>query len=287
MLKKCHLLLSALLLFQHDASVSFFLVSKYTLVHNTQEKGVIPSAFLQSTFRAAKFASVGLVERRGPHLACGQGIADNNSLVSIRCNYSDCADFSEDGVKLDNVAHHFAIQGDGKIRDECAARNIQNNTSLTGLKKKSLSVGLAVAGVGALNQRKNIPELHLAAKQGDTSAIAALLLSGTDPDTRDRLGKTALHYAIDAAAVDALVGGGAEVNAVAANLWTPLHSAAWDGRAGTAQTLLLHGAAANALDRWNREAPLHYARCADVVRALTEVRAPNPMKPLGRAGSVL
>ncbi|MFH8491997.1 ankyrin repeat domain-containing protein [Streptomyces longisporoflavus] len=69
---------------------------------------------------------------------------------------------------------------------------------------------------------------------------------------RDRLGRTAMHYAVvdgDAARLRALLAGGADPQAVDACGWTPLHFAAQAQDPVAAVALLAAGALVDAADR--------------------------------------
>ncbi|MGW7067122.1 ankyrin repeat domain-containing protein [Streptomyces sp. NPDC054855] len=69
---------------------------------------------------------------------------------------------------------------------------------------------------------------------------------------RDRLGRTAAHYAVvdgNAARLRALLAGGADPEAVDACGWTPLHFAAQAQDPAAAEVLLAAGASVDAVDR--------------------------------------
>ncbi len=104
-------------------------------------------------------------------------------------------------------------------------------------------------------------ELLRAAKEGDVDAIQARLADGAPVDGRDKLGRTALHHALDKGQVDAaraLVDAGAKVDAPDKLANTPLHLAAELGSVTTARWLIEQGADVNARghDGWT---PLHLA----------------------------
>ncbi|MYS23791.1 hypothetical protein GA0115240_156418 [Streptomyces sp. DvalAA-14] len=68
----------------------------------------------------------------------------------------------------------------------------------------------------------------------------------------DRLGRTAVHYAVvdgDAAGLSVLLASGADPGAVDASGWTPLHFAAQAQDLDAAEVLLGAGASVDAVDR--------------------------------------
>ena len=88
--------------------------------------------------------------------------------------------------------------------------------------------------------------IHLAAKEGSGSEVAALLKAApTARDARSQLGSTPLHFAAtnpDRTAIKVLLAAGADPNARDADGSTPLHMAAYASRAPNAQLLLEGGA---------------------------------------------
>jgi ankyrin repeat protein len=113
-----------------------------------------------------------------------------------------------------------------------------------------ISVLLAVFGSPALPtaaaQPAQEPELIRSVRSGDSARWRALLAGGTDLAVQDDLGNTALHLAAylgDAAAVDALIGQGAKVNAVNQEGATPLIYGV--GSEPIVRSLLRHGANPN------------------------------------------
>lgn len=129
------------------------------------------------------------------------------------------------------------------------------------------------------------PLLHFAAGAGCLEVVTALLALGTDPNSLDEGGHTALYCVANECASDsgprvvqALVHAGADVNAHGGvTAATPLHMAARRGFADIAQALLNLGANVNARDRKN-ETPLQRAincRRPTVVQLLTQHVADN------------
>jgi ankyrin len=94
--------------------------------------------------------------------------------------------------------------------------------------------------------------------------------AGPDTSERDAHGNTPLHLAAkqgDTDRVAALIAAGANVKAVAYNRYTPLHLAAWGGKAEPIKLLLAKGADPLALD-YDCRTPLHYASTKAAVDAL-------------------
>lgn len=101
--------------------------------------------------------------------------------------------------------------------------------------------------------------LQLAAFFGRREAAELLLARGGDVKTaaQNAFKVTALHAALAGSAPElarALVGAGADVNAVQQDGVTPLHEAAANGRVDLLQLLLEHGADASARDAKGRTA---------------------------------
>jgi ankyrin repeat protein len=112
--------------------------------------------------------------------------------------------------------------------------------------------------------------LHRAAQSGDERQMEALLGGGADVEARDAYGQTPLLLAArrgHARAVEMLLKHGADVKTAALNRYTPLHMAAWSGNAKIIKWLLEKGADVNAYDYGNRT-PLHYASTKQAVEAL-------------------
>jgi len=135
--------------------------------------------------------------------------------------------------------------------------------------------------------------LHVAAREGRTKTIAALLLFGADTDAKDKAGRRALELAKDDTTIKALKAGGATISDMAhekkntllleyagkgltggvlmalqagadanhkdRSSDTALHIAAYNGHHAVAQALLDAGADVNAKNDFNRT-PLYWAR---------------------------
>lgn len=99
--------------------------------------------------------------------------------------------------------------------------------------------------------------------RGDAQAIRSLLLSGMSADLKDspQQGWTPLHYAAfkgHAAAIDALLVGGANPNSPDRRQWAPAHIAAQEGQTA-ALLALLRGGASSDSRTGNGNTPLHVA----------------------------
>jgi len=131
--------------------------------------------------------------------------------------------------------------------------------------------------------------LILAAFAGDRDNIALLLAKGADPNRRMNLlgmfPTSPLFGAVgfgDAAVVQALLKGGADVHEKDQDSMTPLHWAAIDDHADVAKALIAAGADVNAVDRFGYT-PLLYAATidfgdADTVTALLAAGADPRVK---------
>ena len=133
-----------------------------------------------------------------------------------------------------------------------------------------------------MSDRRDITDLHFAARAGDVEAIARLVAAGADVDARDGHGNTPLKYASAEpvpAAVRKLIELGADVNLGDDRGFTPLHCAAAHGfyleAPEMAEALIARGADVNARSREFGFVPLHEATGADVIRLLV-ARGANP-----------
>jgi ankyrin len=96
-------------------------------------------------------------------------------------------------------------------------------------------------------------QLHAAAEQGDTAALAAALAAGADPNEADEDSYTPLHLSAGMGAVGALsvllADARTDVDAVDDVGESPLHLAAAAGRTEAVRTLLAHGVHVDAPSR--------------------------------------
>src|SRR5262245_28213568 len=116
-----------------------------------------------------------------------------------------------------------------------------------------LGAALAAFAVGGVAQQRNINfELLAAARAGSEATVRALLDQGASPDSRNRLGDTALNIAArdgNAALARLLVERGADVNLPNLARVTPLMSAAFGGHAEIVKLLLARKANVKPTDR--------------------------------------
>lgn len=96
---------------------------------------------------------------------------------------------------------------------------------------------------------ESLPELHLAARDGDPSIVRLLLRDGADVAEVDRTGRTPLYWAAHFgrdAAVRVLLDAGADPNAPSGRGLSPLRMAAFGGHTGCVAHLLAAGAEVDA-----------------------------------------
>ena len=122
--------------------------------------------------------------------------------------------------------------------------------------------------------------LHWAAILDDRSIIEVLLYAGANTEATTRLGGyTPLHLAArrgHATALDALAGGGADVETRTTTGVTALHYAAESGREDAVSALLRHGAAVDAPTTADAQTPLMWATASnrlETMRVLLEAGA--------------
>lgn len=132
--------------------------------------------------------------------------------------------------------------------------------------------------LASLAAAANANELIDAAKLADQQQVAALLASGSDSNSTDSKGYSALFYASikgHSEVVDALLAAGANVNAAGRNGWQPLHGAAFHGHDAVVGRLLAAGAAVNAQDSQGQSPLLLAAQFghAPVVKRLLQRQA--------------
>ncbi|XP_070765650.1 CARD- and ANK-domain containing inflammasome adapter protein [Enoplosus armatus] len=126
----------------------------------------------------------------------------------------------------------------------------------------------AGAQVDAVAQDRLTP-LHLASQQGHADPVIRLLQGKADPGVKDRLGRTALHWAAssqgESCVVDLLLSARANPNTTDNEKKTALHLAAVEGKVDAVTSLLSHKAKGGAKDM-DGSTPLHYAAASGHVR---------------------
>ncbi len=114
--------------------------------------------------------------------------------------------------------------------------------------------------------------IQQATRAGDVSAVYAFVADGVDINTADEDGRTPLHWAADNAQAETaqqLLALGANVNARDHAGRTPLHYAARAGQSAIVEQLLAHGASINAADvRGNTALHLAASRARPAVAGL-------------------
>ena len=112
------------------------------------------------------------------------------------------------------------------------------------LLKAKLIAGALLFSACAISQSPSITPLHAAAARGDLAALNATLASGTQIDSRDTRGQTALLLAVEGGHTTiarVLMERGASVNAQAANQDTPWLLAGASGRTEILESMLTRG----------------------------------------------
>jgi ankyrin repeat protein len=123
--------------------------------------------------------------------------------------------------------------------------------------------------------------LHIAAENGHTETVKALIENGANVNAVDREKMTPLHLAVEnghTETVKALIENGADVNIVNQEKMAPLHLAVENGYTETAKALIENGADVNVMDR-SGLTPLYLAAkngYKEVAYALMEKGA-NPL----------
>lgn len=172
--------------------------------------------------------------------------------------------------------------------DEGADPNQSNNSGWTPLRcaserGKAGAVRLLVERGADVNRGERVAGdlsyLHHAAQFGDAETVCALLAAGSDPEARDRNGKTPLYYAAHAvlcepvAVANTLIAAGARIDAADNYGATPLHRAAEATNVAMVRALLALGVDTNTADLAGYT-PLHYAvhnRASALFRAKDDV----------------
>lgn len=124
-----------------------------------------------------------------------------------------------------------------------------------------------------LLENAGMEPLHYAATNGNAAAVQALLDGGAEKNKLDHAGYTAVIRAAvggHTEAVHVLAGAGADLNLKDNRSWTALMYAASNGHAETVQALVDAGAALNLQDSGNWTALMHAADvgCTTAVQAL-------------------
>ncbi|XP_044056798.1 CARD- and ANK-domain containing inflammasome adapter protein [Siniperca chuatsi] len=134
----------------------------------------------------------------------------------------------------------------------------------------------AGAQVNAVAQDGLTP-LHIASQQGHADPVIQILQGKADPGVKDRVGRTALHWAAsskgESCVVDLLLSAKANPNTTDNEKKTALHLAAEEGKVDAVTSLLSHKAKGGAKDM-DGSTPLHYAAAgghASVVSALLQL----------------
>lgn len=92
--------------------------------------------------------------------------------------------------------------------------------------------------------------LFEATMNGDVEKIAESLILGANPNIKNELGLTPLHFSIhkkNSSATEMLLEMGADPNSKAVGDWSPLHEAAFIGEIKAIELLLDRGADVNAI----------------------------------------
>jgi ankyrin repeat protein len=160
-----------------------------------------------------------------------------------------------------------------------ALRRSIGNKTLDGVKMSVVRMGprravlccglLAIALAAPLDAAAQAPtnpslnaQLLVGARQGDLAQVERVLGAGAAPESRNRLGKTALILAAEKgnlAIVEAMLKGGADVNQASLEGVTPLMAASYAGAAPVVKRLLAAGAKSDARDRMNKPAMVYAA----------------------------
>ena len=122
-------------------------------------------------------------------------------------------------------------------------------------------------------------DLHWAANRDDLAAVDRLLGEGADPNAANRFGFTAMHEAAivgNAKMLELLLEAGGDANAAFGEGETVLMTAARTGDVDSIRLLLAHGADVGASEHWHGQTALMWAALenhADVVQLLIEAGA--------------
>jgi ankyrin repeat protein len=122
-------------------------------------------------------------------------------------------------------------------------------------------------------------DLHWAASRNDVAAVERLLGEGADPDLANRFGFTPMHEAAilgNAKILELMLEAGGDANAAFGEGETVLMTAARTGNVESVRLLLAHGADVDAVEHWHGQTALMWAAIenhADVARALVDAGA--------------
>ena len=136
--------------------------------------------------------------------------------------------------------------------------------------KQSLLIFLAwtslTAGQSGLAQTANTPgfnaQLIVAARQADMEGIKKSLAQGAAPNSRNRLGKTPLYFAVEKNRLDIvqlMLDAGADVNLASLEKVTPLIAASYAGNVKIVELLLSKNPRLEETDRMHKSALVYAA----------------------------